>query len=392
MKNYILRNSEFPVSTKISCFQGEDGPDEYHITVHPYRYADINTQINWIYNAYKKVLLHTGIDVQSAVFHRYFFSDIVNQWEVFEKSSLYLDIAASTPCSISSVCQPPGNTAKIALWAYHVNDRNRKLEKSKKDNSISLKRGNLTHYWTSGLISTEEDTPYQQTLRIIENYNTFLKSEGMTFRDNVIRTWFFVQNIDVNYKEFVKARREIYEKYGLTKDTHFIASTGIQGSSREIQAKITMDAYSISGITPLQIKFLSAPEYLSPTYIYGVTFERGTSISYRDRKHIFISGTASINNKGEILYSGDVIKQLERTFTNIEALLKNAGASLKDVAVFIAYVRDISDYTTVMREMKKRFRNTPIIVAVASVCRPGWLVEVECIAIIPSYDPSLPYF
>ena len=83
-----------------------------------------------------------------------------------------------------------------------------------------------------------------------------------------------------------------------------------------------MDAYSISGLLNNQISFLYAPAYLSPTHLYGVTFERGVSISYRDRMHLIISGTASINKKGKILYPGNVARQLSRTLTNINAFYR----------------------------------------------------------------------
>jgi len=123
-----------------------------------------------------------------------------------------------------------------------------------------------------------------------------------------------------------------------------------------------------------------------------VTFERGTTVAYRDRKHVLISGTASIDSKGSILYPGDVLRQLDRTFENIESLLRHAGAKPGDMAVLIAYVRDISDYAAVEKRMKEKFPESPVITAYAPVCRPGWLVEVEGIAVIPGSDEKLPLF
>ncbi|MCM8776969.1 MAG: Rid family hydrolase [Candidatus Omnitrophica bacterium] len=381
MKKFSLRISDIPVSIKASHFQRKEGPEEFHIAIYPYKLADLDTQIRWVYRAYIEILNYVGIDIKSAIFCRFFLSDIVNQMEVIKNSALYSDISKYSSTSI--ICQPPGPSAKIALWSYHINDKNRPLNKTKDSNSLMLRQDGIIHYWTSGLTCPEEKTIYEQTLYILEKYNDFLNTHGMSLKDNVIRTWFFIQNIDINYREFVKARREYYEKAGLSKDTHFIASTGIQGSSKDILSKVTMDTYAISGLKQTQIQFLSAPEYLSPTYVYGVTFERGTAISYRDRKHIFLSGTASIDNKGNILYQGDVIRQLDRTLINIEALLKKAGANLKDIAIFIVYVRDPSDFSIVVKKMRQKFKDTPIITVYASVCRPGWLVEIECLAITP---------
>lgn len=382
---------EVPVSIRASHFDGKNGTIEYHIVLCPTKIADIQTQIKWLYQAYIKVMKLTDLDLNTSIFQRFFCSDIVNQANIIEKSPFFMD-SLNNPSCISLICQPPGPYSKISLWAYHIKDRGKRHNKRQQSNSLILKRDKLIHYWSSGITSSDFESPYEQTLSILEKYNTFLNTNGMSLKDNVIRTWFFIQNIDINYKRFVIARREFFEKYGLTKDTHYISSTGVEGSSKDISAKVMMDAYAISGIQQKQIKYLSAPEYLSPTYIYGVTFERGTSISYNDRRHIIISGTASIDNKGNILYPGDVLKQLDRTLENIEALLGNVDASLKNMAIFIVYVRDPSDYSDVLKRMKQRFRNAPIIMAYAPICRPGWLVEVEGIAIIPQNAPDMPLY
>ncbi len=43
---------------------------------------------------------------------------------------------------------------------------------------------------------------------------------------------------------------------------------------------------------------INAPSHLNPTYEYGVAFERATRVDYADRSHLFVSGTASIDNRG----------------------------------------------------------------------------------------------
>ena len=53
--------------------------------------------------------------------------------------------------------------------------------------------------------------------------------QGCKLADNCIRTWFFVQNVDVNYAGVVKARNEVFVTQNLTEKTHYIASTGIGG-------------------------------------------------------------------------------------------------------------------------------------------------------------------
>lgn len=110
-----------------------------------------------------------------------------------------------------------------------------------------------------------------------------------------------------------------------------------------------MDSYAAKGISSEQIQYLYAPDHLNPTYEYGVSFERGTCVKYGDRRQVFISGTASINNKGEVVYPGDIRKQTHRMWENIEVLLNEAECSFDDVAQAIVYLRDPADHQVVKK-------------------------------------------
>ena len=102
----------------------------------------------------------------------------------------------------------------------------------------------------------------------------------------------------MNYAGVVKARNEVFVTQNLTEKTHYISSTGIDGRHADPKVLVQMDTYAVAGMQPEQIHFLYAPTHLNPTYEYGVSFERGTYVDYGDRRQVFISGTASINNKG----------------------------------------------------------------------------------------------
>ncbi|HPD28833.1 MAG TPA: Rid family hydrolase [Phycisphaerae bacterium] len=377
------------VSVNISRFRGPSGVDEYHLVVTPTKYGSVNAQLEWVAHAYHKTLESIGLDARTAVLRRFFCSDLHNQAEALDACPISRCGNADDPCAISRVGQPPGPPAKVILWAYHVRDRGNELEKSLRGAHLTLRRGDLSHHWTTGLTCTTGHGSYGQTRGIFDRYNALLCEQGMTLADHVMRTWLFVRDIDANYQGLVAARREFFAEHGLTADTHFIASSGIGGSSADPAAIVTLDAYAISGVRPEQIRFLAAPDHLSPTYVYGVTFERGTSVAYRDRKHVIISGTASIDHQGKILYPGDVSRQLDRTLENIEALLDHAGATVNDMSAFIVYIRDPSDHMIAQQQMRDRFGHAPIAVLVAPVCRPGWLIEVEGTAVVPETNPEL---
>lgn len=138
---------------------------------------------------------------------------------------------------------------------------------------------------------------------------------------------------------------------------------------------------------------MEAPGHMKSPGHYGVTFERGTELLFGDRKHMYISGTASINEEGDVLYVGDVVKQTERAFQNIESLLIHSNATFKDMAYFVVYLRDASDIFTIRDVIKQQgFVDVPILFLHSSVCRPDWLVEIEGVAIAPSKDELLPNF
>ena len=57
----------------------------------------------------------------------------------------------------------------------------------------------------------------------------------------------------------------------------------------------------------------------------------------------------------------------------------------------IVYLRDISDYEKVRYIFDSRYPDIPKVFLWAPVCRPGWLVEMECMA-IKDTESSYPNF
>ncbi|MFA5645344.1 MAG: Rid family hydrolase [Candidatus Ratteibacteria bacterium] len=391
MGPFFFEDTTPSVSTRISCFYGTEGTEEYHCTITPRSQEKFSSQLEIVETAYKKALSSLNLLPHSAIFRRFFCAKLYRNAPYLLTKNFSNPYAPDTPCAISWIEQPLCTGGQIALWAYHIKDPSSSLKKKNEASSLILTRNSTTHYWSVGVIGSKGNTG-DQTRTILEEYRSFLTRHHMRLRDNTIRTWFFIQNIDQQYQDFVRARKIFFCEEGLTEKSHFIASTGIEGSHILPSTQVTMDAYSISGLLNNQISFLHAPAYLSPTHLYGVTFERAVSISYQDRMHLIISGTASINKKGKILYPGNVARQLSRTLTNINALLREKNGALANVLLFIVYIRNQEDSSTVEKKMHALFPKTPIITVLSRVCRPGWLVEIEAIAIIPATNPSFSPF
>lgn len=371
MKYTHFSSDLYNVEAQVSRFAINEKPTEYHVMFHlTRRNMSFEEQLCHLQGAFKE-FNSTRIPSAKAVFVRYFISDAGNQADLLHK------VLRHTPCAVSIVEQAPLNGTKIAMWAIFQSD----VEVESSTDAFIVKHNGYSHIWNSYLHSNQGNSE-EQTQKVLSDYVELLRKHNVTLADNCMRTWFFVQNIDVNYAGVVKGRRELFVKEGLTKDSHYIASTGIGGRHTDSRCAVVLDAYALKGIKTGQVQFLYAKDHLNPTYEYGVTFERGTAIHYGDRSHVMISGTASIDDKGEILYSGDVNKQADRMLENVTSLLAEANASVSNLASAIIYLRDLADYATIKAWADYRLPDVPKTFVLAPVCRQGWLIEMECLAIM----------
>ena len=382
MENIMLYQKQciHNAELQISIFQHRN-TTEIHLIVHPDSAQSFQDQLRQINTSIWAYYNDLDAPFKTAVFTRYFVSDIMNQEEGFHTVNKGDDFALGLR---SLIQQPPLNGNKISAWTYIICDAKTPFEwvQNSAANTFALKKGPYLHIWNLNITPKNSDeNSCEQTRSCLEQLESLTSGYQANIRDNCLRTWIYVRDIDHNYSGVVNAGKSYFNSIGLTQDTHYIASTGIEGKTYAPGNTVAMDAYSVSGISPSQVSHLSAPDYLNPTYEYGVTFERGTALHFGDRKHVYISGTASINNKGEILYPNDTLKQCERTAENISALLAKAGAAFKHIAQMIVYIRDPSDYSTVQTFVDQVFPGVPKLVTLAPVCRPGWLVEMECLAV-----------
>ena len=366
---------------EVFCFDAGTEVKEYHAMIHASSpLMTFEAQLEAVMSAYAQLLEQLPGQPQ-AVFKRYFLSDASNQAD-------HVIVSDVSDCAKSIIEQPPLDGTKISMWVYLMTN----VATSLTGNGLyKVSHGQFHHLWNGSAHNLAANSEYQTRL-LFNEYNMQLLEEGCTLADNCIRTWLFVNDIDLNYGGVVRARNQFFFTQGLTVHTHFIASTGIGGRQQDPNVLSQMDNYAIAGLQPEQRHFLYAPTHLNRTSDYGVSFERGTYIDYADRRHVFISGTASINNKGEIMYPRDVVKQTHRMWENVEALLNEAECSFDDVAEMVVYLRDIADYQTVRQLYEERFADKPVVIVLAPVCRPGWLVEMECMAVKAQQKSDLPAF
>ena len=309
------------------------------------------------------------------VWIRIFLSDIINQKSAVEGyvGSLRME------CPVSVVEQPPLDGTKINIAVLFV--------EGAKARAVSPTTWTVDAGGEQFVYQTVRDYPADvqggeaQTYRAFELHAELLGTMGLNVRDNTLRTWLFCRDIDRTYGGIVKGRNEYFATCGLTPETHFIASTGIGGYTARPETVVGVDFLSRLRSTTDDIRYLHALDHLNPTAQYGVAFERGTGFTAAGHRVQLISGTASIDKHGKCIHTGDPAAQTRRLVENIGALLSDDGAHLGDVRLAIVYLRDAADYHIIRSQMEKLLPGAACVYVRASVCRPAWLVETECIAI-----------
>ncbi len=374
---------EMERGVKCSSFSTSSGVSECYFTIISSEGKTFKEATEELALLYTDTLIENGFDETTLQFTRFYLSDIVNDFRFLKESELFNLVKTG---AVSCIQQSPVVGGQLAMLVYHIKTESNSILIDKTSYGVhkTLTRGeNYSLLWTAGSCSKSYPDSAMQTLGIFADLSMELQKHNMSLRDNTLRTWIFVRDVDNNYQGMVNARRELFNIVGLTSDTRYIASTGIEGSPVDPQCLVSVDSLSYGNVKEEQIVRMEALENLNSTIQYGVTFERGLRIRFGDRSHLHISGTASIDNKGNILHTSDICKQAERTIENIKALLSPHGASLKDMQYLIIYLRNPKHFI-VVKDLLSRLipENIPILPVQGPVCRPGWLIEMEGVAII----------
>ena len=227
-----------------------------------------------------------------------------------------------------------------------------------------------------GLMHSDKSfSPAEQTRQTLEMSQTVLARGGFDLAD-VVRTWFFLENILKWYDDFNRARTKIYS--GVKFRTGSLpASTG-DGAKNPAGSALALAAWAFR---PLG-KSASAEEIASPLQCpapaYGSSFSRAMEISSENSRRIFISGTASIAPGGKTLWIGDTRKQVELTMDVVEAILRSRGLAFADLTRATAYFRHATDAGIFSEWLAaNRLEQMPVVSAQCDVCRDDLLFELE---------------
>lgn len=218
-----------------------------------------------------------------------------------------------------------------------------------------------------------------QTRQVFDNLSRILDQAGMNF-SNVVRTWLFLDNLLDWYDEFNGARDAFFRKAGVFQ--HLVpASTGI-GAANPAGAALMAGAVAVRPKHPgLKIAAIDSPMQC-PATDYHSSFSRAVEITFPGRRHLIISGTASIAPDGSTLHPGDTSAQIDQTMRVVQAILESRGMGWNSAVRAIAYFNRIADAPLLSEYyLAHGIRNLPLINLQATVCRPGLLFEIEADAV-----------
>jgi enamine deaminase RidA (YjgF/YER057c/UK114 family) len=246
---------------------------------------------------------------------------------------------------------------------------------------------------------------YAQTLDVLGRLRAALAGAGSSFQ-RVVRTWFYLGGITApeagvqRYQELNRARTDFYHDIPFhgsllapnAPGVVYPASTGIGMSGIGLVASCLALETSREDVFLLP---LENPKQ-TPAYAYhpkyspkSPKFSRAVALILGNYVTTWVSGTASIVDS-ESRHLGDPEKQTARTIDNIERLiaadnfalhgLQGAGANLRDLAKIRVYLKRPEDLPKCRAVCERRFGAVPVIYAVADICRPELLVEIEGVA------------
>ena len=114
-------------------------------------------------------------------------------------------------------------------------------------------------------------------------------------------------------------------------------------------------------------------------------FVQGNSVT-NVKSTLYTAGIVSTDEDGNLLYPGNMEKQINQIFDNMEILVRQANYRLSDVVRFTYYTTDVQAFTEAGKVLGKRLEKagcTPAtsLIGVKSLFHPECVVEIEAIVV-----------
>ena len=355
--------------------------------------CDVQTRV--VYEALAAMLQELNAELDHVVIEKAFFRNLPADHDDFDQLRLEFyrkqgitngDLPAVTHIG-QSPCQP-GVDVELQVYAVVPTSSDsvniQSLPAPREGAAVKLLEvgparqlfiSNLTGH---GLNGDGHGTFREQSQQVFQAASDALEAAGGRF-SNVLRTWFYLDEIDADYAELNAARNAFYETEALDR---LPASTGIGGSPHPAPAAFAADFFALLNPEIAQLSTMTTP-LLNEATDYGSAFSRGVKMALPQSTYLFLSATPSADEKGETVHPGGIRGQIERVLLNIEELLKAQNASFSDLAQAVTYMRSADDLELFQEICTERgIVDVPHTVVSADICRSDFLLEMETIAIV----------
>jgi 2-iminobutanoate/2-iminopropanoate deaminase len=148
-----------------------------------------------------------------------------------------------------------------------------------------------------------------------------------------------------------------------------------------------MSGITISSVYGRRMRELVSMPIGPYSHAIKATIQAGASL-------LFIAGQIALDQKGNIIGKGDIVKQYETILEQIKAIVEDAGGTVDNIVKLVHYVAvDVSSesylkelYPKISEVRKKMFKKTfpaSTMVGVSSLMHKDALIEVDAMAVIP---------
>jgi enamine deaminase RidA (YjgF/YER057c/UK114 family) len=241
-----------------------------------------------------------------------------------------------------------------------------------------IRMGSEARLYVGGLCGAGANA-YEQTLAMFAAAEGLLQQAGMEFRD-VMRTWIHLREMERDYAELNRARREFFAARGIDPVP---ASTGIGGGPMSPEHDLCLGIYAVKAGRSLGRSVMTSPT-LNEAGTYGADFVRGMRVEEENKVALHVSGTASIDEEGRTAHIGDFDAQVDRMLLNVAALLEGQGATFRDVVSGVTYLKNPAEADRLREKFREAgFEGLPNALVHVPVCRPELLCETEVLAVLP---------
>ncbi|NUN04302.1 MAG: hypothetical protein HUU57_00955 [Bdellovibrio sp.] len=357
---------------KESSFHSLDGNNKDHYLLFEHDIDDPITALKYLESEFYK---HTTGNHQT-VWLRLFLHPNIDQGII---NQTFLKKLQET-MSCSFVYQRPRRGCCAMLVYSIINSSFAK--KTDLDGNISiteLQGKNLKQCWISNISSPPtKANDFKEALSLLK---FFAEKHHYRLRHGLVRTWIFLKDLLNDYAAMVDARKNFFKDENISEEFMFPASTGVQGGNVFNCSKITIDALLLQLKRAEQLKEIHSSKSMPAAYTYGVAFSRAIEVIFSQKKYVYVSGTASINASGNIVFD-TLENQCRQALMNFMDILEKGSANQDHIKYLIIYVKNDMSLQDAHDFISAKFsKKLPIITVEADICRDGWFVELEGVAI-----------